>query len=396
MARRTVAEFLEGFVLPLVAGGELRIGRPLSIEDLQQFEVDLGEASVPLVEVDEARAEVLSEIVVRPPALVLDADELSLAAALHNVLFLIHPRSGSWLVTKGSLSEVARTAQHFASRPPSTDRRRVLARHGLLHNLLDLTRHDTTLSWWTGKATFFGQEPPRRLTRWRGLRRVHEEQSVADFEDLLATPQVAPIVASLLRRSPLTLLLAHPQVPAGAELHWEDAAFVLRDAELARAVAFHAVAPEDQWEKVAAPARFAAGFEQMLERNPPLPDLRAVAAFLVHLNLLLALAESRRRSFKGPSPLLATVLAPERAAQRPRGLTTFFALPGALALVDRNLAEPPGLRDEPALARRWDHHRAEVREGVGQAVIETLAGRLRRHLQGVPSRLDEGSRIPNG
>jgi len=108
--------------------------------------------------------------------------------------------------------------------------------------------------------------------------------------------------------------------------------------------------------------------------------VRAVAAFLVHLNALIALAEAGDRDHGAKSPLLSAVLSPERAGQRQRGLAAFFALPAALALVDPRLGIPPGVADDPALADRWTRHRAQVTEGVGEAIIETLAGRLRRHL----------------
>jgi hypothetical protein len=77
------------------------------------------------------------------------------------------------------------------------------------------------------------------------------------------------------------------------------------------------------------------------------------------------------------------VLSPERAGQRQRGLATFFALPAALALVDPRLSQPPGVAQDRQLAERWLRHRAQVAESVGDAVIETLAGRLRRHLTAV-------------
>lgn len=385
MAKRSATEFLDRFVHPLVAGGDLHVGAPIAADELQQLTDDLPHASEALVQVDEARTEVLAELVVRPPALVLDADEVALAAAVHNLLFLAHPRAESWVVTGGALDKVIKAAQVFAARPLSTNRRKVLARHALLHNVFDITRPDVTISWWTGSATYFGQRPPSRLMAWRSVRRVREETSLASFEDLLATSESVPVVGTLLRRSPLTqLLTTHPAAPA---LHWEDAVFVLRDAELARAVAYAALRGVEPRTIVAAPARFAAAFEQMLERNPAPADVRAVAAFLVHLNVLLALAEIRERDPSARSALLGSVLAPERAGQRPRGLATFFALPNALGRVDPRIAAPPGLSAERALARRWKRHRRQVEEGVGEAVIETLAQRLRRHI-GAPKMLE--------
>jgi hypothetical protein len=385
MAKRSATEFLDRFVHPLVAGGDLHVSAPIAADELQQLTDDLPHASEALVQVDEARTEVLAELVVRPPSLVLDADELALAAAVHNLLFLAHPRAESWVVTGGALDKVTRAAQTFAARPLSINRRKVLARHALLHNVFDITRSDVTLSWWTGSATYFGQRPPSRLMAWRSVRRVREETSLASFEDLLATPEAVPVVGTLLRRSPLTqLLTTHPAAPA---LHWEDAVFVLRDAELARAIAYAALRGVEPRTIVIAPARFAAAFEQMLERNPAPADVRAVAAFLVHLNALLAMAEIRERDPSARSALLGSVLAPDRAGQRPRGLATFFALPNALARVDPRVAAPPGLSAERALARRWKRHRRQVEEGVGEAVIETLAQRLRRHI-GAPKMLE--------
>jgi hypothetical protein len=208
---------------------------------------------------------------------------------------------------------------------------------------------------------------------------VREDVTVVDFEELLAVPDTAPIVATLLRRTPLTQLLDnHPGAPP---LHWEDAVFVLRDAELVRAVAYRLVPDGQPREVVAGPARLAAAFEQMLERAPAEADVRAVAAFLVHLNALFCMTEVEVREPNAKSPLITNVLGLEVMAQRPRGLATLFALPAALAVVDQRLAIPPGVEQLPALARRWGIHRAQTLELLGEALIDALAARLRRHLR---------------
>ncbi|HUJ62981.1 MAG TPA: hypothetical protein VLX92_30970 [Kofleriaceae bacterium] len=393
MARIHVRQFLDTFVRPLVAGGELHVSAPIPTEDVDRWEHELGEATPELVAVDEARTAVLSTIVVRPPALVLDRDELALAAGLHDALFLVHPRAERWSVSERQRRKIIDTALGLVSQPLTTNRTRVMARHALLHRVFHLTRHDTTVSWWTGRARFHGQKPSRRLTAWRGLRRVREEVNVVDFDELLAVPDTAPIIATLLRRTPLTQLLdSHPGAPP---LHWEDAVFVLRDHELARAVAYRLVPDAPPREVVVGPARLAAAFEQMLERAPDEADVRAVAAFLVHLAALFCLGELTMREPMAKSPLLSTVLAAEAAAQRPRGLATLFALPGALALVDPRIAVPPGIelgaKGPPrpgtmsALAARWTVQRMQSAELLGDAMIEALAARLRRHLH-VPVR----------
>jgi hypothetical protein len=382
MARPHVRDFLSRFVHPLVAGGEVRIGPPIPNADLERWEHELPHASVELTAVDDARHAVVSTLVCRPPAFVLEADELALAAGLHNALFLVHPRAEEWSVSDRARRKIIDTALTQVSQPLTHNRTRVMARHALLHNLFHLTRNDVTVSWWTGRARFQGQRPPARLTAWRGVRRVREDVTVVDFEELLAVPDTAPVIATLLRRTPLTQLLdSHPGAPP---LHWEDAVFLLRDAELARAIAYRLVPDAAPREQVIGPARLAAAYEQMLERTPDEAEVRAVTAFLVHLAALFCFAELGLREAGAKSPLISTVLAAEAAGQRPRGLATLFALPGALAVVDPRLATPPGLAALPALAARWRVHRAQAAELLGDAVIDALAARLRRHLRPGP------------
>ncbi len=381
---RNVTDFLTRFALPLVAGGEASIGKPISGIDFEEMSRNLVHASVPIVAIDDARTEVVSTLVVRPPSFVFDTDELALVVALHNLLFLAHPRADGWLVTDRARRRVLEGAYVFASQPLSKNRTRNLARHGLLHNIFDLSRKDISLRWWTGSAEFVGQAPPKRLTRWRGIRQVHEEISVASFRDLLGDPEIAPVLITLLRRSPITQLFTIDQ--EGPRLHWEDAAFLLRDAEIARSVAYQTIAGTSPDERVARCARMAAAFDQMLERGPSEADVRAVVAFLVYVATLLAVAEldespRSHRENKHVSVLLSTVLASERAGARPRGLATFMALPAAAALADPIFAEVPGVSEEPALGARWRAQCAQALAGVGEGVVTSLAERLRRHLR---------------
>ncbi len=382
MAKTHVREFLERFVKPLVAGGELHIGAPIPIPELERWDGELHDATVELVAVDEARHAVLSTLVCRPPAFVLDAEELALTAGLHNALFLVHPRAEVWTFSDKQRRKIIDTSLAMVSQPLTHNRTRVLARHALLHNVFSLKRRDITVSWWTGRARFHGQKPPSRLTAWKGVRRVREDVTEVDFDELLAVPDTAPVVATLLRRTPLTQLLdAHPGAPP---LHWEDAVFLLRDAELARAIAYMIVPDAPPQKQVTGPARLAAAYEQMLERAPDEADVRAVGAFLVHLDALFCMGELSLREAQAKSPLISTVLSAEAAGQRPRGLATLFALPNALATVDPRLATPPGIDRLPALERRWKAHRAQVGELLGDAVIDALAARLRRHLRPGP------------
>ncbi len=386
MATGSCVDFLEHFVLPFVAGGEIHVGKPIDLPRLELFERELPHASVPLVAIDEAREAVLSKIVVRPPALVLDLDELSLAASVHNLLYIAHPDADGIGLSQRARAKVIASAQRFAARSRTGKRRVVLGRHALLHNLFDIGRKDLRLSWWTGSATYLGQAAPARLKRWRDVRRVTESHTSVGFGELFKGADIAAVLVSLLRRSPLSQLLHGGD--QGPHLHWEDVAFVLRDGELARAVAYNAVRGITPSARLVIPTRLAAGFEQMLERSPKESDVRSVAAFLVYLNCLLALDELGLRE---KSPLLASALG---AAQRPRGLATLLALPAALELVDPRLAQPPGLQADVRLAARWHVHREQILDSLGTALIEGLAERLRRHLASVlesPAPTEDGT-----
>ncbi len=371
MARQTVAHHLTSFVLPLVQGGELHVGAPIPPQQLEEMQRDLDSATAEQVAVDDARIEVARLLECRPPPLNLEAEDLALTAGLYNALAANHPRTDSVLVTEKQRRRVLDAALTMVSQPLTQNRQRVIGRHALLHNLFRLERTDITVSWWTGSARFFGQPTPARLTAWRGVRRVQEEVMTVGFDELLATTETAPVIATLLRRTPLTqLLCTHRTAPP---LHWEDAVFALRDAELARAVAYRLL-PE-----LAGVARLSSAFEQMLERAPARADVCAVAAFLCHINALFCLGELSIREPHGKSPLVASALATDAAGQRLRGLATLLALPQALSVVEPSLAEPPGVADEPKLAARWQAHRAQVAEALGRPVIDALVGRLARH-----------------
>ncbi|MBK7538488.1 MAG: hypothetical protein IPI49_24600 [Myxococcales bacterium] len=389
MVRHSVARHLTTFVLPLVQGKRVYVGAPISPPALEAMQRELDSAVVEQVAVDDARIEVASLLVCRPPQLILEAEDLSLTAGLYNALAAIHPGTDSVLVTEKQRRRVLDAALTMVSQPLTHSRQRVLGRHALFHNLFQLERMDTTVSWWTGSARFLGQSPPHRLTSWRSVRRVQEDVIVTGFEELLGTAETSPVVATLLRRSPLTQLLGATR--AAPPLHWEDAVFVLRDVELARAVAYRLMPEAPSREHLLGLARLSAAFEQMLERAPARADVCAVAAFLCHVNALLCLAEIHLREPNAKSPLVAAALATDSAGQRPRGLATLLALPQALSVVEPALAEPPGLGDEPRLLARWQAHRAQVVETLGRPVIDALVGRLARHFAAVETLSSAGA-----
>lgn len=359
---KDLSTFLAGFVRPLVEGGELHVRAPLTPATLATWAAQLHTASVELVAIDDARAAVVSELVVRAPALAFGEPELLLAGALYNTLVLGHPAAVGLTARAVARQRVHEAALAFAAVPPAETRSELLGRHSLLHNLFDLSRQDTLVRWWSGKAAFMGQRPPGRLIRWGSLRRVRVEQESIAYGELLASSE--EVVARLLAASPLTDVLT-PQRPQPA-FSWDGAVVVLRDAELARAVIY-------RWHQdlLIAPAAAARAWEKLLYTLVPPDTVRAVTAFLVHLAALFALDEVHSRDLDGPSQLIKTA-----ADEKDAGLLALLTVPAVAAAVDGRLAAPPGIDEDAQLARRWKAHRTQVRAAVGEARISELAGKL--------------------
>src|SRR5262245_57168353 len=229
-------QFAAQFLRPLVAGGTLHVGAPLGRVGLER----LREASLDgAVEADiaDARGAVASTLLVDPIPPRLDAEALRLAVALHDLLFLFHPRADALTVRDRRLEEVAQFAAALADLPSTKDADALVARHTMLHLLPSLGRTDVQVSFWVGKREFHGEEPPRRLVAWPNLRRVRQERRrVNCFAEAASHPLAGPVVQKLLDGSPLTDLL-HP-VRLEPKLELGRRAALLARPELCRLVAY--------------------------------------------------------------------------------------------------------------------------------------------------------------
>jgi hypothetical protein len=402
-----LAAFLTGFVRPLVEGGELHVRAPVGRAALTAWEVSLGELAELTTAIDEVRARLAADLMVRPPPIVFAAGDLRLAVALHDALVLAHPVSATWPARRGRRGLEAFVSELIADAGAPVDRLDVVARHTLLRGLPELIRRDVRLTWWTGSAEFRGVAPPRRLTAWPGIRRVREEQSAAPLGEVVQG-EAAGLASALLAGSPLTdLLSAGEPARAFAPLRWGAQVELLRDAELARAVTYHwlsAGAEADPAARLRGPAAASAAWEQALatpleviprradagaaqvavhlprgRASLPAADLRAVTAFLVHTAALVALGEVGFPDLDASSPLVAAALGSRRgtdSSDPALGLRLFFAVPDAAARADAALGQPPGLAGDPRLQRRFAAHRAQVRAALGEERLGQLGRRL--------------------
>jgi len=171
MARPFVSQFL----LPLVRGGSLGVGRLLSVADVQSL------MQSPIVEPSEhaavsalatARQKQLAQLVAAPPLPLLDPATWRLGAVVHNLLAMSHPRVATGAGAEGRIERIAAVTVGLATLGPPLGLTDVLTRYSLLARLPEVIRHDHTVHHRLGKRTFVGQRPPGRalaLARLRGV-----------------------------------------------------------------------------------------------------------------------------------------------------------------------------------------------------------------------------------
>jgi len=362
-------EWLHHFLVPLVAGGDVRVARPFGAVERRQL---CDEALVTNDErtdaLGEARLAVAAEILVVAKEPKLDDEAIDLAIAVNNLLFLSHPAASGSLVRKSKLGRIAEWSVNLVdSLGPPEDAAQLVSRHTLLGHLFDLGRDDVHLTFWAGRRDFRGSEPPSRLYRWSKVRRVREErtrvQLVGEFLNDQGHRQQA-LLEALLRASPLTDLL-EPQRSEPA-LDLEGPARWLGEPVIARAVAERWL--EQGLAQIALPATTA--LLALCQRKGVAVEARLVAQFLSHLQLLWLLGR------RGPVDIerLRTELFSQAQTQPAmRELYGLFAASAALGL-----QRPGDLGRDRRLARLVDDYAAICSAVVGGPRILELQAALAR------------------
>jgi hypothetical protein len=365
--------WLHHFVLPLVAGGDVRVATVLGAREMKQLNESSFDDDESARRIAEARHAVVSELLINPPEPQLDDDTLRLAAAMQNLLFLLHPGTATWTARRRRLRGVAAYTTHLATLPlPEADAAgaRVLAeRHSILHHLFDLGRDDVRVSFWVGKREFRGAEPPARLLRWPDVRRVREERwRVTVAGEATADAVLKPIIAALLSSSPLTDLFEPGRLEPRFDLlplaRW------LRQPAVARAVA-------DRWllsgvHEVAGP--YTAGL--MALYNDKEPRARAAArtatAFACHVQLLGLLSKRPHQATSEREHLVEL----QGLVQAQPGLRDFYGIFAAAQRV--GLGRPADVARDPRLRAEVDAYAAACATLVGHERLIELIGLMAR------------------
>lgn len=384
--------FLGSFVRPLLAGGEVIVGKPLRPRDRDQWANDSGTLRErDLVLARMRRAQLLTADPCLPDP---DADELSLWLGLHNLLVFDHPdrprvwaRNSTWRRLEGA-------TRTLLTLPQPTTPVEAVVRHVSVGAFVELARSDTIVPTAAGDVRYRGQDARPRRVRPALTQSGPREESVAWLPQPHA-PETERLVEDALRASPLTCLLRPLVAPPG----WSPlmSANVLRERAYARAVC-HLWSAQKDWSRTggavmsallpslpgaqpqpaiatvsaesAAPTGQLAAGRQLALPGAVVPasprDLGAVVGALVHLHLLKVLELDTR---------LALAL-----GSRDPGTLAFLALPLLLPWLQSELGTPvPGGGSgafEAALVRRWTEYVDRLEELVPRAVVENLLSTL--------------------
>jgi hypothetical protein len=367
-------DFLAGFALPLVSGGELHVGRPLDREDLTALAAEAESPGDTLVRVEalrHARAEASWPTPVNTP---LDGPSRRLLLGLHNTLFLGHPERERFTVRESRLEQLCAFARWCLELPAPADEAELVARHTLLCQLPQLTRTDVEVRFWVGRRQFRGQTPPPRLTRWGNLRRVRRlEERVQWLADETLTGEQRALIRALFAASPLTSMLSvtRPFPP----LRWQPHVAYLARPRVCRALAYayleqgiDVTGPplaRSFWELVALSRE---GEISRAERATQQAALKLVSNLFYYLVICSCLIDSADRPLEHAGP--------GGVADDPTA-----SLVGLVALCRRARVLPTvaELADKP-IARRVEQQLANALDAVGGDNVDVLCNHLNEAL----------------
>jgi hypothetical protein len=229
--------FVQSFLLPLVRGGRLHVGRPLGAAAVERLAraAAAGEAEAAAAALAAARRDVATRFLPDLPPPSLDEATLRLGAALHDLLVLVHPGLEGPGATRRQ-ARVAAAAHGLASLGGPASAEEAVARHSLLARVAEIARTDSTVTFWLGRESFVGRVPPPRVTALPNLRRVRVDVVRRSWLRDIGVPSVArDAVLALAIASPLGEALDPLRLEP--PLAWSRILPVLRAPSLARIVA---------------------------------------------------------------------------------------------------------------------------------------------------------------
>lgn len=386
-----LARFSRDFGVPFLLGRRCVVADPLGKPGFAAIQHGLA-VDVPLQEACDAQftdAALWCDVTPAP----FDHDAATLLYAAHDLFATTHPQATSFYARSHLFAKAA--MQAVQSLPRTFDPGRLLTRHIVVRRLFKTTRTDVHVKWWTGRESFFGEEPPRRLVAMPGLRRVQQQRLTQPMwrlalaggdEDLRIARQA--LMVAILDASPLSrLLLAGDPVQKNLGfsllLPWKHQGKkaspldALEDKRLARMVTDAML--QDGLD--VGGAAIALALLQGLREGTSPAVLRRAAELCTHLALVACFIEGDAPGAKESRPLVA--FADGDPAALNEASRVYWAVVGAtLALGRAGVLDVP-LADLPPttkpvlqrLQRRFEHKRILA---VSEPLLRELGRRLPR------------------
>lgn len=244
-------ELVRGVVAPLILGGRIEPARPFG----PRLGLAIGEGRTVAdsdlrSQLDVARVRIARLFAPVDTVNDLTPEDFALAAAF-NDLVQVSNQDLSGPFTRARHTQLLDAAVALATAVPRPRTiAEALSRHTVFARAFEVTRTDTTISWWTGSASFRGRPAPSRLMLWRDLRRVREDTRRIPLVEMSTDIAVLPGDAWLdalnawIARSPLTdLATAARRAPS---FRWADPTLSLISTVPGRTLAFRALARQRQ------------------------------------------------------------------------------------------------------------------------------------------------------
>lgn len=278
--------FARQFLRPLLAGGNVVAGRPVSPGMLEHFAFARPADSEVDAAIYGALHAAASDIA---PVRTIPWPDRGLAAvamACHDLVAITDPLLDRWLARR-SRPQMLEWVDWFLEQagPPRT-RGAALARHAVVSRALSLRRRDVVVKNWAYTYRFFGRPVPPRVVampKLRAVKRCESERSVTTLWDELDEELgTAPRVRTLLSRSPVTELLSTERVPNPS---FGTALLAVLSDDLVRSGLARALVA--QGDRVASPLGW--GLRELAGRNPPPRMLFYVIALIYEMHVIAAL-----------------------------------------------------------------------------------------------------------
>jgi len=386
-----VARFSRDFGVPFLMGAKCTIADPLGkpglMAVLHSLSIDVGLKDA--CDAQFVEAALFTDVTPAP----FDHDTATLLYAAHELFSTTHPQATSFYARTHLFARAA--AQAVEALPRSMDPGRLITRHLIARRLFRTTRTDVHVKWWTGNASFYGEEPPWRLTRMPGLRRVQQQRltlpmwrlALSGGDEALRTARQALLVA-VLDASPLTRLLfagdpVQKNLGFSLLLSWKhdgkraSPLDCLEDRRLARVVTDQLLTDGLD---VGGAAIALALLQGLREGTSPFV-LRRAAELCTHLAILACVVEAEAPGSRETKPLVAFIDG-DPAALNEATRVYWAVVSATIALGQRGVLELPihSLSDGAKavfarLMRRLEHKRVVA---VAEPLVRELGRRLPR------------------